>query len=153
MFEIDVQTAEADVVYADLLRASVHAALMQQAASSPATVALLLTDDVELRSLNSQYRGIDKPTDVLSFEDGEPPFPGAPIHLGDLAISLPYAQRQAALGGHPVSAELQLLAVHGTLHLLGHDHASPDEKATMWQAQTAILQALNCPITSPANDP
>ena len=60
------------------------------------------------------------------------------------------AAAQAERGGHPVAAELQLLVVHGVLHLLGHDHARPADKARMWTAQAAILQALGSPITGPA---
>ena len=63
-------------------------------------------------------------------------------YLGDIIIALPYAARQAAAAGHAAEAELQLLAVHGTLHLLGYDHASPEEKAAMWSAQTAVLTQL-----------
>ena len=67
------------------------------------------------------------------------------------AISLPRAQAQAKAGGHPVSAEVQLLVVHGALHLLGHDHAKSKEKARMWAAQSEILKHLKAPITGPAN--
>jgi probable rRNA maturation factor len=63
-------------------------------------------------------------------------------YLGDIIISLPYAARQAAAAGHKTESELQLLAVHGTLHLLGYDHAIPEEKAAMWDAQTAALTQL-----------
>jgi probable rRNA maturation factor len=63
-------------------------------------------------------------------------------YLGDIIIAVPYSARQAAASGHDLDAELQLLAVHGTLHLLGHDHADLEEKAKMWQAQTAVLTKL-----------
>ena len=133
----------------DLLQATAIAALHHQQVAPPADLTILLTDDSTLHHLNRTYRGIDKTTDVLSFTDGEAPAPDAPIYLGDLAISLPQATRQAMQGGHPVSAELQLLTVHGVLHLLGYDHATPDEKASMWQAQADILTELNAPITAP----
>ena len=133
-----------------LLQSTAIATLIAQQVAPPADLTVLLTDDDTLQNLNRTYRGIDKTTDVLSFTDGEPPFAGAPVYLGDIAISVPQAARQAAAGGHSVAAELQLLTVHGVLHLLGHDHATAAEKAAMWQAQAAILTQINAPIVAPA---
>ena len=149
-FEIDVRCdIVVDKATVALLQASATMTLRQQEVDAPATVALLVTDDAKLRELNKAYRDVDKPTDVLSFEDGEPPFPDAPVHLGDIAISLERAMAQAEQGGHALEAELQLLTVHGVLHLLGYDHGDSAEKAQMWQAQSAILAELNCEITTP----
>ncbi|MCK7481783.1 MAG: rRNA maturation RNase YbeY [Candidatus Moduliflexus flocculans] len=97
--------------------------------------------------MNRDYLGIDAPTDVLSFPASETdgsqidPEAGSP-YLGDILISLPYAARSAAQAGHPLEAEVQLLVVHGVLHLLGHDHAKVREKAKMWKAQAEILESL-----------
>lgn len=110
----------------------------------PSSITVLIADDRRLRQLNVDFRGIDGPTDVLSFavdsdfpqEDGEEPY------LGDIAISAPYASRQAEAAGHALEEELQLLTVHGVLHLLGHDHGEDDEKAEMWRVQNAILDQL-----------
>ena len=149
---IEIETlalADVSAEISTLLQTTAAAALVDQQVAPPADLTILLTDDDTLRNLNRTYRGIDKTTDVLSFTDGEAPTPDAPIYLGDLAISLPQAARQAVQGGHSVSAELQLLTVHGVLHLLGYDHATPDEKAAMWQAQAAILASINAPITTP----
>ncbi|NTU56417.1 MAG: rRNA maturation RNase YbeY, partial [Anaerolineales bacterium] len=63
-------------------------------------------------------------------------------YIGDILISVPYAVKGAAKAGHPVEAELQLLVVHGVLHLLGHDHAESKEKKKMWKAQAEILESL-----------
>ncbi|MBL0348565.1 rRNA maturation RNase YbeY [Candidatus Villigracilis affinis] len=63
-------------------------------------------------------------------------------YLGDIVISIPRAMLQAQAGGHPLEAEVQLLVVHGTLHLLGHDHAEVEEKARMWQAQAEVMSRL-----------
>jgi probable rRNA maturation factor len=63
-------------------------------------------------------------------------------HLGDVVIAYPYAERQAQQFGNSAAAELRLLAVHGTLHLLGYDHASPEEEEEMWAVQEAILAPL-----------
>ena len=90
--------------------------------------------------LNEQYRDTDGPTDVLSFpaQDPTPGFVTAPemaSYLGDIIIALPYTRRQAAALGRPLGDELRLLAVHGALHLLGYDHAEPEEEAAMWARQ------------------
>jgi probable rRNA maturation factor len=90
---------------------------------------------------------------VLSFPAGEV-MPGMAeaglaAYLGDVAISVARAAAQAAAGGHSLAAELQLLTVHGVLHLLGHDHDEPAAKAAMWAAQTAVLTQLEAEITGP----
>jgi probable rRNA maturation factor len=86
----------------------------------------------------------------LSFLAGETDPETDLIYLGDVLISYQRAQVQAAAGGHPVEDELQLLVVHGVLHLLGFDHAEETEKAKMWAEQSKILSQLGCSITSPA---
>lgn len=117
---------------------------LSQQSYRPVTVTLLLTDDLRIQQLNRDFRGINQPTDVLSFPAGEP-LAGdqeeAP-YLGDIAIALPYARKQAEARGHTLAAELQLLAVHGVLHLIGYDHLVPDDKATMWSLQQQILAQL-----------
>ncbi len=95
-------------------------------------VAVRITSDDELRSLNLAYAGEDHATDVLSFE-GEAP------HLGDLAISWPAVERQAEEFGHPAETELALLCVHGLLHLLGWDHATPAGNREMTRLTLAAL--------------
>jgi probable rRNA maturation factor len=101
-----------------------------------------------MRELNRIYRGVDATTDVLAFGTEEADAfafatpPEASQYLGDVIVSFPQAEAQAQAAGHPVEAELQLLTVHGVLHLLGHDHALPGEKALMWAAQSEILQQL-----------
>jgi len=90
--------------------------------------------------------GEDGPTDVLAFPSGEStPAPELPVYLGDVAISLDRAKSQAEAAGHTLLQESQLLVVHGTLHLLGHDHSEPDEKRVMWLAQNEILGQLGVP--------
>jgi probable rRNA maturation factor len=133
-----------------LLETAVITTLQQQQAP-PADLTLFLTGDDHIQQLNRDYLGHDRPTDVLSFPAGAP-MPGMETmaaYLGDIIIALPYAARQAAAAGHDPDAELQLLAVHGTLHLLGYDHANPDEKAHMWSAQTAVLTQLGLSHITP----
>jgi probable rRNA maturation factor len=128
----------------DLLEHAANAALSQY--DSPEALAteitIVLTDDTRLHALNRDYLGIDAPTDVLSFPASETnPETGA-RYIGDILISVTRAQAQANAAGHPLESELQLLVVHGVLHLLGYDHAQAEEKAQMWKAQAEILERL-----------
>ena len=134
------------------LRGAARAALVQQAAPAPSELTVMVAGDGELRALNRQFLGHDRPTDVLSFPQDEPDPVSGRLYLGDIAISFPQAREQAKLGGHPIKAELQLLVVHGVLHLLGHDHAAPGEMARMWAAQAAILRQLKAGITGPVEE-
>jgi probable rRNA maturation factor len=98
----------------------------------PATLAVRITDDAELRRLNRDFSAHDTVTDVLSFQ-GEGP------HLGDLAISWPAVVRQAGLHGHTAETELALLCVHGLMHLLGWDHGSAAQRREMTRITLAAL--------------
>lgn len=116
--------------------------LEHQSVSKTSNMTIMLTDDSQLRLLNRDYLGIDAPTDVLSFPSDETDPETGKSYLGDIIISVPRAAQQAVAAGHTMEAEAQLLVVHGTLHLLGHDHADAEEKALMWQAQGEILDSL-----------
>jgi probable rRNA maturation factor len=96
-------------------------------------VELLLTDDAAIHALNKQYRGKDKPTDVLSFSLEDP------VHLGQLVISVDRAREQAKDLGQSLEEELQFLFTHGTLHLLGYDHEKPEEEKVMLEKAYALL--------------
>jgi probable rRNA maturation factor len=106
-------------------------------------LSIVVDDNSSLQDLNREYRDIDAPTDVLSFALNEKDPDTGRLYLGDVIISYQQAQDQAGKAGHPTMSELQLLTVHGVLHLLGHDHAEPDEKAQMWVAQKEILDSLH----------
>ena len=148
---IDVQIDDAflERVSSDLLTRSAAAVLIHQGVNGPAELTILLTGDEGLRELNLAYRGVDAATDVLSFgneqSDGFVTPPGTPLYLGDVIISFPRAASQARIAHHSVETEVQLLTVHGVLHLLGHDHADPDQKAAMWAAQAEILHNVAGP--------
>ncbi len=137
------------LVKADQLKKAARATLTQQRVTGRVELTIVITGNTQLRRLNRQFRQIDAPTDVLSFnaDDDVPPHGGR--YLGDVIISYPAAKSQAKAGGHPIEAELQLLVVHGVLHLLGHDHYTPSEKAQMWQAQAAMLRSIHAAITGP----
>ncbi len=109
-------------------------------------LAVVLTDDPSIAALNSQWRGVEGPTDVLSFPQGAPE-PGVPEEaapLGDVVISVQTAQRQAAARGRSLESEVVFLLVHGLCHLHGHDHAEPQEAALMRAAEERLL-ALAAP--------
>lgn len=110
-----------------------------------AELAVALTDDAAMRKLNHQWRGLDKPTNVLSFP-APPSLQGdAPVHLGDIAIAYETVAREAESEGKPFAHHLSHLAVHGFLHLLGYDHESEPEAEAMEQQERAILARLGIP--------
>jgi probable rRNA maturation factor len=110
--------------------------------SSPVDLSIVVCDDDFIQNLNKEYRGVDRPTDVLSFPSDEVDPGDGTRYLGDIIISLPRATAQAIEAQHPVAEELSMLAVHGVLHLLGFDHHTAAEKAIMWQKQAQLLQDL-----------
>ncbi len=110
-------------------------------------VSLMFTDDETIHEMNREYRGIDRPTDVLSFalEEGEEEeIYGGPEEnlLGDIIISVETAVRQAEEYGHSVEREMSFLALHGMLHLLGYDHMEEEERQEMRAQEKAILESL-----------
>ncbi len=112
-------------------------------------VSIVIGNDRLLHRLNLEYRQMDVPTDVLSFPSGEVDPDTSSLYLGDVVISLPRAQEQASAEGHLLAEELQLLVVHGILHLLGFDHEESKDKKKMWVIQDQILKQLGLDITSP----
>lgn len=110
--------------------------------SQESDLGIILGNDAFIQSLNAKYRHVDTPTDVLSFSAGEVDPDTKDIYLGDVVISLPRATEQALLGGHPVAEELQLLVVHGTLHLLGYDHSDTIDRQKMQAQQDLTLGEL-----------
>nr|WP_245978369.1 rRNA maturation RNase YbeY [Stella humosa] len=121
-----------------LVRRAVRAALAVAPvppAGSP-EMAVLLADDTLLRQLNNDYRGLDKPTNVLSFTAGDP------LLLGDVAIAYETTAAEAAAAGKPLADHLSHLVVHGTLHLLGYDHETTEDAAEMEPLEVRALAAL-----------
>ena len=103
------------------------------------SLVLRLADDRELRSLNARFLGNDVPTDVLAFPADDP------RHVGDVAVSVERAVAQAERAGTPGELELRLLAVHGLLHCLGHDHATAAEAAAMTARTRELLPDQRVP--------
>lgn len=116
-----------------LARAATLPELIARLPDGTATVAVRLTSDDELRRLNRTYAGLDAVTDVLSFA-------GSGNHLGDIAISWPMVVLQAEEFGEPALTEFGLLAVHGMLHLMGWNHATPAERREMSRLTVAALK-------------
>jgi probable rRNA maturation factor len=125
----------------DLLESAARAALDLSGAPD-ADLTIVIVNDARIQGLNRDFLGRDTPTDVLSFPADEPDPETGRRYLGDVVISLKRATEQAGERGHAVEAEMQLLAVHGVLHLLGYDHAGAEEKDRMWAAQAGILERL-----------
>ena len=101
------------------------------------SLTVLTTGDVTLQDLNQRFLGIDAPTDVLSFPEAAeaPPGEGEAPSLGDIAISVPTAVRQASELGHPLADEMAHLLVHGILHLCGYEHEGGGEEAARMRAR------------------
>jgi probable rRNA maturation factor len=155
MIDVDVQTDDrfTSKVDAALIARAAEAALAVEGITGAIEVSVLVTDDAELHRLNRDYRGVDAPTDVLSFADDEqddsgphPTFvrpPEVPRYLGDIAISYERVEAQAAEYGHSVERELAYLTVHGVLHLLGYDHERGDDDAAEMRArEEAVMERI-----------
>ncbi len=132
------------------LRSVVEAALAKENTDSSSEVSIVITGQEKIRELNRIYLAEDRPTDVLSFpmfpvDDAKTGFVAPPdglIHLGEIIISLPQAIKQAAEHGHRLERELAVLLIHGVLHLLGYDHAEPDETQKMQESEKTILISM-----------
>ena len=142
LIELSPETDITGVDVPALERIAAHA-LEAEHVPVPAELSILLADDAVVHELNRDYRHTDAPTDVLSFSQSEGrdfarPAGEAP-HLGDIVISIDTAKRQAAEYDVSLQDELLHLLVHGILHLLGHDHESPEDASTMRAREDAIL--------------
>jgi probable rRNA maturation factor len=131
------------------IETSVLATLDHEGKSMNTDFSVVIADDARLQQLNRDFLGNDAPTDVLAFPAGHLDPDTNRTYLGDVIISYPTASRQAELAGHPINSEINLLVVHGVLHLLDYDHLQPEEKSEMWSAQNEILNSLGMDIKSP----
>ncbi|MCG0277552.1 MAG: rRNA maturation RNase YbeY [Thermanaeromonas sp.] len=131
-----------------MIRRILEEAARLEGVPETAEVSLTLVDDEEIRRLNRDFRGIDAPTDVLSFALQEKA-PGEPeikeegeLLLGDIFISLDTARRQAKTYGHSLEKEIGVLVAHGFLHLLGYDHDTPEKEEIMFRRQEELLDRV-----------
>ena len=119
--------------------------LLSALARSDSELSVLLVSDRLMRQLNRDWRGRDRPTDVLSFSQHEGAGAAPRELLGDVVIAVPTAKRQAEERGETLLAASERLLIHGVLHLLGYDHERPDDAAVMRPREEAILAALGLP--------
>ncbi len=108
-------------------------------------ISILLTADAEMQDLNRRWRGLDKPTDVLSFPSDGPVIPGERPHLGDIAMGYETSMRDAEAMKRPFDGHFSHLLIHGFLHLLGYDHITPEDAAIMEPLETSLLAGLGWP--------
>lgn len=127
----------------ELAKKTAQVAVLEAGGPEAAEISLALVDDDYIRQLNREYRGIDKPTDVLSFamREGEL-LPGGEDLLGDVVVSLETAQRQCREYGHSFEREVAFLIAHGVLHLLGYDHQDEEGRRAMREKEEAVLSRL-----------
>lgn len=135
-YDISIEvTVETPVLNVEALHHLAVRVMAGEKVEAGTALAILITDDDEMRQMNHQFLGIDEPTDVLSFPDEANDFVQGLAEealLGDIAISLPTAIRQADEAGHPLDSEMAHLLTHGILHLCGYDHVtSPEDEAKM----------------------
>ena len=139
---VDIQTASAEPVPdEDDIRHWITTTLADRTTLKQAEVSVRLVDDDEMAELNRKYRGKAGSTNVLSFPAGLPEDLDLPL-LGDIVICAPVVHEEAAHQGKDPAAHWAHMTVHGTLHLLGYDHAEESEAATMEALETAILEQL-----------
>jgi probable rRNA maturation factor len=130
-------------------RAIATAAELVAADVGDSELAVMLTDDAGIRTLNNNWRGIDKPTNVLSFPALQPSGRRGPAEpprmLGDLAIAYETTRREADEEQKPFDHHLSHLAIHGFLHLIGYDHEKDEPAETMEELEREILSQLGIP--------
>ena len=148
MIDFDVMSGLGDwrriVDLEALARRAIEAAFatVGEAPHSLVELSLLLTDDAGMRELNRAWRGLDKPTNVLSFPGSGPSSPEGFRHLGDIALAFETVAREAAEERKSLADHVAHLIVHGTLHLLGHDHEADEEAEAMEALEIAALARL-----------
>jgi probable rRNA maturation factor len=150
MIDVLVREPFSSSTLEELARQTAGKALAHEGQPETLDLTIVMSDDEELRTLNHQFMEIDAPTDVLSFPSDEVDPESGERYLGDIILSIPRAREQATQGDHSIEAEIQLLIVHGVLHLLGYDHADPAQKARMWSVQAEILKELGSNLQFPA---
>lgn len=132
-----------DIIVHAVNNALAHAAIPAIIAGRDVEVSVVLTDDKTVQTLNREYRGKDKPTNVLSFatlDDDEPLPPAGPVNLGDIVLAQETLAREAAEMDKTLRAHFIHLLVHGTLHLLGYDHEDEEEANLMESLEITVLE-------------
>jgi probable rRNA maturation factor len=153
LIEIQVDPRWASQVDSARLQNAIRTTFQMGGIMSEPGVSLVVVGDEEMTRLHEHYRDEPGTTDILTFpyeDDGvEEEMAG---YLGDIVVCFPQAARQGAEEGHTAQAELDLLAVHGTLHLLGYDDEDPVARVRMWQQQKLVLERLGLTGVAPRVD-
>lgn len=144
-FSWEAVPGAADLVTKAVIAACEGASTEYELDIDGAEIAVMLTDDDGIRTLNRDWRGKDKPTNVLSFPTPETARSGGDPHLGDIAIAYQTVEREALSEEKSFANHLTHLAVHGTLHLLGYDHETPEEAEEMEAMERTVLATLGVP--------
>jgi probable rRNA maturation factor len=148
VFDVRIDHPQAAGLNESGIRRAAAAALEAAGAADNVEAALILGGDADLRRLNRDFRGVDQVTDVLAFPDGSENPENGLLYLGDVVIAYPFAALQAQEAGHSPGDEIQLLVIHGLLHLLGYNHDGREESARMWEIQRRALSLIESPIKS-----
>lgn len=142
MINLIISEAYEDEFNWPILESTAEIVLNHQNIPPGSDLSIVIDNNEKLRELNGQFRGIDAPTDVLSFPSGETDPETGHVYLGDIIISWEKVQAQAVQ--QSIECEMRLMVVHGVLHLLGYDHATKIEQNTMWEIQDHILKPFGC---------
>jgi probable rRNA maturation factor len=143
---IEVDESFHTLISDEILQNAAQKALQLSQLEDMPSLSIKITGNQEIQELNTSYRGIEKVTDVLSFEADYFDPDLETRYLGDVVISYTQAADQAKKRGHPVVSELQLLVIHGVLHLSGYDHGSAQDREVMWKVQKQALDELGLDI-------
>ncbi len=141
--DVEVNSSSTKIPSVENIELWIRAAL-QSDELNQAEVSVYVVDEAESQELNAQYRGKDKPTNVLSFPADIPDEIGIPL-LGDLVVCAPVVEREALEQGKSLEAHWAHMLIHGTLHLLGYDHIDDDEADVMEALETRLITQLNFP--------
>lgn len=146
---IEIPSRFDGLIDSESIEQTAAAALKHQGCSSESDLSIVFVDDFKMKELNREFRQENSTTDVLAFPAEYEDPDSHHNYLGDVVISFVQASKQAKQSQHAVNDELQLLAVHGVLHLFGHDHLEADDKAKMWSAQEQILnqRGIDLPVS------
>ena len=137
---IEITNKSGELVPVDQVRALLEHSLVQLKLSPECEVNLVFVDENEMTELHIKWMDEPGPTDVLSFPMDMPENPGEAVTLGDIVIAPTVAANQAAAAGHSADQEIFILAAHGSLHILGYDHANKEDEKVMFALQEDLVK-------------
>ena len=152
MIYLDIKKKYQELISTEELLSYLNTILQNLDIDSSTDITILIDSDSVIKKMNYQYRGLNQPTDVLSFESNEiNPETGNEI-LGDIIISIETAQKQANEADHPLINEVTFLIIHAILHLLGYDHDTKEAKQKMWSKQMDLMNGLGLSLNRISGD-